>query len=67
MASGAGKRHSGGIREGALRDGVEKGFPTTFTAKKMEINHVAACITWPLRMYLWLQQQLNSGVESRDG
>ena len=47
-----------------LLDAAAQGFSTMLTAKKMELNHVAVCGNWPLRMYLRLQRHLNCGVET---
>lgn len=49
-----------------LLDAAAQGFSTMLTAKKMELNHVAVCGNWSLRMYLRLQRHLNCGVETDD-
>ena len=43
----------------ALKEGVS----TLCSVKKMNINHVAACSKWPLRMYLRLQRHAHYGFE----
>ena len=49
--------------ENVLLRALKEGFSTLCSVKKMNINHVAACSKWPLRMYLRLQRQAKYGFE----
>lgn len=49
--------------ENALLRALKEGVSTLCSVKKMNINHVAACSKWPLRMYLRLQRQAHYGFE----
>ena len=47
----------------ALLRALKEGVSTLCSVKKMNINHVAACSKWPLRMYLRLQRHAHYGFE----
>ena len=45
---------------------IDAGLPTWLSAVDAQINHIARCATWPLRMYLRMQQQLAYKSETED-